>query len=275
MRDPKNIGPILLSKAVTDALADSLREEIGCDLSAAQRLAARARELVPRIAGGADDRDEDLVHRLRDPSVFGGIVESLLEARDLTEAERISLVEHAFDLLPLPRSEGDVILVGARAPRHLLLLASFLMTRDAFSVLHFLHLVYAVFLDRSLVTNVDRAPRSSVLSRVVADAEASENLRVLYACLHLSSIPETEARVELRALLKSQPVPASTRRLLATVVAAEDGGITALAEIARAEGLLPAGAKDPREPAVLANIPRMSDRLSTLGRRWLGRSGGG
>ncbi len=260
---------------MTDALADSLREEIGCDLSAAERLAARARELVPRIAGGADDRDEDLVHRLRDPSVFGGIVESLLEARDLTEAERISLVEHAFDLLPLPRSEGDVILVGARAPRHLLLLASFLMTRDAFSVLHFLHLVYAVFLDRSLVTNVDRAPRSSVLSRVVADAEASENLRVLYACLHLSSIPETEARVELRALLKSQPVPASTRRLLATVVAAEDGGITALAEIARAEGLLPAGAKDPREPAVLANIPRMSDRLSTLGRRWLGRSGGG
>jgi hypothetical protein len=258
---------------VADALADAFRAELPCDATVAAALAARARERLPRMAGSPDDTDEDLVLRLRDPRVFGAFVEALLTEPDLPGSVRRALVEHVFDLLPLPRTEGEVIEVQSRAPPHLLTLATVLTEADGLTVLHIMHLVYAVFLDRSLVTGVPRRVRSALVHSVLAESEAEEGLRALYAALDLSAVPESEAASELRRLLGDVTVPATLRQLVASLAAADDGGRSELTRWAQKQGLLPADLEDPQSPEVLANIPRLPGRLADTGRRYLERTG--
>lgn len=236
-------------------------------------LASLAREDASRVGGTPEDSDEDLVLRLRDPRTFGAFVESVSADRRVDPAVREALVEHVFDLLPLPRTEGEVIAVESRAPRHLIAFAAFLDAADELSLLHVMHLVYAVFLDRSLVIEVPRRTRSAVLRAVVSEKGGDEALRVLYACLSLASVPGLEAASELRWILRKTSVPVGLRRDLARIAAAEDGGRSALTRIAQQQGLIPGDLRDPETPEILANIPRLAERLSALGLRFLKGSG--
>lgn len=258
--------------SVASALVDALRSELPCSEAVARVLADLARERVPRLTGSVEDSDEDVVLRLRDPRLFGEFVESMEDDARVTPATRALLLEHVFDLLPLPRTEGEVIAVETRAPRHLLSLAAGLARSGGLSVLHVMHLVYAVFLDRSLVSSVPRPTRSDVLRAIVSEGGSGEGLRVLYAALHLASVPEPEAAGELRRILGEPAIPVPLRRSLALLAADEDGGRNALAGLARREGLIPETAEDPEGPSVLASIPRLPERLRTAGRRFLERT---
>lgn len=260
---------------MVDSLADAFRAELPCDEAMAAFLAARAREHLLRVTGSSEDTDEDLVLRLRDPRVFGAFVEALLGDPRLPRSYRGALVEHVFDLLPLPRTESDVIEVGSRAPPHLLALAAVLTDADGLTVLHVMHLVYAVFLDRSLVREVPRRVRSTLIHSILARSEAGEGLRVFYAALHLSTVPEPEARAELRRLLEDVTIPATLRRHVAQLAASEDGGRSELAHLAQKEGLLPADLEDPQSPEIVANIPRLPTQLADVGRRHLQKASQG
>ena len=254
-------------------MVDPLRQVFAEDLRRpedADILAARARGLLPTLTGSQDDSPEDMAVRLRDPRIFGTFVGLLLPEEGIGPSAKIALAEHAFDLLPLPGSEGDVILVGSRAPPRLLALAGFLSDEGRLTVLHVMHVLFAVFLDPSLVTNVDRRTRTRLLESVVAQSETSEPVRLLYAGLHVASVPEAEAHATLERLLRGG-APDSLKRVLAGVVAAADGGAAQLVAIAREEGLLASGAGRPLSSSELASVPRMPARLAALGRRWLAR----
>lgn len=256
---------------MADALAEAFRSEIPCDAPTAALLAALARERLASLGGGAEDSDADLIVRLRDPRVFGRFAETVLEDRRAGPGARDAVLEHVFDLLPLPRSEGELIEVESRAPPRLLTLARSLAEGDGLTVLHVMHLVYALFLDRSLVANVPQATRSALYRSVLGVAEAGEDLRVLYACLHLAAVQEAEAASEFRATLRARSLPPSLRRALAVAAAAEDGGRSALTAVAQREGLLPNDLGEDLGPIVLANIPRLPPRLAASGRKYLRR----
>ena len=254
---------------MADLLADAFRAELPCDGAVAASLAARAREHLPRWGGSPEDTDEDLVLRLRDPRAFGAFVEELSTDSTLHPAVLRSLVEHVFDLLPLPRTEGEVIAVESRAPHRLLALAAVLVEGEGLTILHVMHLVYAVFLDRSLVTAVPRQTRSSVLGAILRRSEGEETLRAVYAALHLSAVPESEAATELRRVLDDRAVSPSLQRAIASLASSEDGGQADLSRMARKEGLLPMDLEDPESPEILANIPRLPSRLAAAARQFL------
>ncbi len=257
---------------MADALAEAFRSEIPCEAPVAALLASLARAQLAGLGGGPEDSDADMVVRLRDPRVFGLFAEAALADRRAGPAARDAVLEHVFDLLPLPRSEGELIEVDARAPPRLLALALRLAQSEGLTVLHVMHLVYAVFLDRSLVLNVTKAIRSSLLREVLAVGDASEDLRVLYACLHLASVADSEAVPEFRRTLRSRAHRPSLRRSLALVAASADGGRSVLTSIAQREGLLPSDLGDLQEPTVLANIPRLPEKLAAPAARYLEQS---
>ena len=254
-----------------DALADALRAEIPCDPVVAPRLAALARQQLARLGGTAEDSDQDLLVRLRDPRSFGAFAEVASTDSEVPVGARIAILEHAFDLLPLPRSEADVIEVETRAPPRLLALALRLAQTGGLTVLQVMHLVYAVFLDRSLVRRVPRRVRASLYRHVLAQTDVAEPLRVLYACLHLAAVPEAEAVSEFRWTLRSRALRASLRAALLSVAAAEDGGRAALAAMAQREGLLPGDRPDTQTPEIVANVPRLPDKMGAAARRYLRR----
>lgn len=251
---------------MVDPLEETFRVDAGCSAKAAAILAILARERLPAIVGTAEDAPEDLAVRLRDPRVFGRFIEPLLRSRDLDAPTKVRLAERAFDLLPLPRTEADVILVEARAPGRLLAIADFLLAARAFTILHAMHLVYAVFLDRGLVIGVGRATRSRVLRGILAQADVSTSLRTLYAAMHLASVPEPEAGPEMRHLLDSSGLSETIREGLATAAAMPDGGVSTFALLAQKEDLLPARAD---EIDLLANVPRLGESLADIGKKWL------
>lgn len=257
---------------MADGLADAFRSEIPCEASVAALLATLAREQLPRLGGGPEDSDEDLVLRLRDPRTFGLFAESVLDDPRVGPTARDALVEHVFDLLPLPHSEGDVIDVESRAPPRLFALAARLAEAEGLTVLHVMHLVYALFLDRSLPMNVPRSTRSALYRAVLGQRDAAESLRVLYAGLHLAALPEPEALGEFRKTLRSRAHPPGLLRSLAAAVASDDGGRAALAGLAQGEGLLPPDLRDAQAPTILANIPRLPDRLGAVARKYLARN---
>lgn len=259
-------------RLVADALAEAFRSEIPCDASTAALLATLAREHIAALGGGPDDSDADVTVRLRDPVVFGRFAETVVDDRRVDPGVLDAILEHVFDLLPLPRSEGELIEVDSRAPPRLLALAVRLAETEGLTVLHVMHLVYAVFLDRSLVMNVTRITRTALCRFVLGVADASENLRVLYTCLHLAAVPEAEATSELKVVLRSRTLQPSLRHSLASVAASADGGQSALATVAQREGLLPSDLKDAQGPTVVANIPRLPPRVAALSRKYLERN---
>lgn len=254
---------------MASALVDAFRSELPCGDAEAHILAALARDRVPRLAGSPEDTEEDVILRLRDPRLFGEFVESVTADPRVAAATQVLLLEHVFDLLPLPRTEGEVIAVETRAPRHLLSFAAALIPAGGLSVLHVMHLVYAIFLDRSLVLAVPRPTRSAVLHAIVAEGGSGESVRVLYAALHLASVSESEAAGELRRILGDSTIPIALRRSLAVLAADEDGGQEPLVRMAQREGLIPEVAEDPPGPSVLASIPRLPEQLRSAGRRFL------
>lgn len=258
-----------LLEAMPEPLRDSFLADLRCSPDEASALADLARTWHSERRSEAEDTDEDLIVRLRDPRAYGDFVAGTLADGRLSVKTRTALVEGAFDLLSLPGSEGDVFLVEARAPKGLLTLAAFLAAHGGLTVLHAMHLLYAVFLDRHLVVAVPREARTAVLDAVVRLPEANERVKILYACLHLAVVPAPEAYRALKALLRAAGVPDSFKRALASSVAAEDHGAGRLAALARDEGLLPPEAADAGDPSVIANVPRMPDELASLGRRWL------
>lgn len=255
-------------------LSQSIGSDLHCVSEDADLLARLARDHLAYLVGGEEDSDEDRILRLRDPRVFGEFAESILEDHRLSAGTRTAVVERAFDILPLPRTEGEVILVGTRGPPRLLALAAFLVEQDSFTVLHAMHLVYAVFLDRALLANVPRAIRDAVLSRILDLTEADNDLRLLYLAMHLGAVPESEAYDGLRRMLRSRIVPDSFKQAAAEMVSSEDGGVSVLMEIAQQVGLLPAELGDSDAPEVVVNIPRMPVCLASLGARWLSRHRG-
>ncbi len=258
-----------------DALAEAFRAELPCSTSTAALLATLAREKGGLLEGGPEDTDEDLILRLRDPRTFGAFAERVLHDRRADAVARDAVAERAFDLLSLPRSEGDVIAVEARAPPRLLALAAYVAESEGLTVLHVMHLVYAVFLDHSLVLQVPRPVRVRIYHAILCATDTSENLRAFYACLHLAAVAETEAEAEFRRTLRSRAYSRTLRHELATMAATEDGGRAALAAIARREGLLPADLREPQSPSIQANIPRFPERLAAAARRFLEREESG
>ncbi len=254
---------------MTSPLVEAFRSELPCTENVAASLASLARDRLPRLAGTWEDTEEDLVLRLRDPRTFGDFVESLEGDRRVPESTHALLLDHVFDLLPLPRAEGDVIAVETRAPRHLLSFAASLAGAGGLSVLHVMHVVYAVFLDRSLVTRVPRKTRAAVLRAIVREGGSGESLRVLYACLHLATVPESESASEFTRILEDREVSVGLRRSLASLAAAEDGAHASLTRIAQREGLLPEAIDDAQAQSVLASIPRLPQRLHPIGLRFL------
>lgn len=257
---------------VRGVLVAAFESDLRCERSEAELLAEMALVTVPGITGSEDDTPEDLVVRLRDPRIFGAFAETVTRAPRLPNETRIAVAEHAFDLLSLPRAEGDVFLVASRAPPRLLALAAFLLREDAFTVLHLMHLVYAVFLDRGLVRNVEPAVRSAVVASIAADPGIPEHLRVVYVVLHAASLDDDDAEGALRELLNG-PAPPSMKDTLASLVTQEDGGAGELAQRLRDEGLLPETAVAGSDPLILANIPRLSDRVRRPAEEWIRRGG--
>jgi len=254
------------------ALEESLLIDLRCGESDAATIASLARDCVPRIVESAEDSDEDLVVRLRDPRVFGEFAVPLLDDSHLSAALRTMLAERVFDLLPLPRGEGDVIVVESRAPSRLLAAAAFLARVDRLSVLHVLHLVYALFLDRGLAMRVDRPIRAFVLGRILDHAAVNEGLRAFYAAMHLASVPEQEAHSEFRRTLNEPSIPITLKSALVQLAEEPDRGTARLLSIARDEGLLPSEPIGSDEPLAVVNIPRMPERLRAVARRWRGRN---
>jgi hypothetical protein len=253
---------------MANALHEAFRSDLRCgDLDAA-RLVDLARERLPRMVGSPDDSDEDLVVRIRDPRVFGEFAIPLLGEPGVSPSLRTLLAERTFDLLPLPRGEGDVIVVEARAPARLFDAAAFLAREDRLSVLQVLHLVYAVFLDRGLVSRVGRQVRSSVLAAILGHGEVNEDLRAFFAAMCLASVPEPEAHASFRRILRDPSIPGSLKASLARLAEDPDLARSRLALIAREEGLVPSGAGENEETQVIANIPRLPGRLVPLARRW-------
>ncbi len=66
------------------SLTASFEADLRCPREEAELLAALAREHLPGMGGTAEDSDEDLVLRLRDPGMIGGFVEALLSNRGLS-----------------------------------------------------------------------------------------------------------------------------------------------------------------------------------------------
>ena len=256
---------------VSDSLAESLAADLRCDLSTAIQIAAKARQHLPRIVGTSEDFDEDIIVRLRDPWIFGDFAAALLEDLEVSTEVGSLLVEHAFDLLPVPPGEADLILVETRAPRSLLRLALFVADTKGLTVLHVMHLVFSVFLDRGIVRRAPRPVRSKLLSAVLRLAEVDANLRSFYAAMHLSAIPEPEAHRELRGILVGD-LDEAVKELLARESAAEDGGLEVLLRTAQALSLVPADGSGMATPESIANIPRLPPRLRAVGRRWLAQS---
>ena len=254
-----------------DPLADALRSEIPCEASVATLLASLVRAHRARLGGGPEDTAEDLILRLRDPRAFGAFAQVVLDDDRVPPPTRLAVVEHVFDLLPLPQSEGELFDVEARAPPRLLALAADLAESGDLGVLQVMHLVYAVFLDRSLFRNVTKLVRSTLYRAILAQEDASEDLRALYACLHLAAIPEPEAAAEFRRTLRFKGLPSSLRRVLALAASSADGGRSLLASLAQREGLLPGDRLDAGAPVILANIPRLPERFAATGRRYLER----
>ncbi len=258
---------------MSSPLAEAFRADLRCSDSQADSLAALARERMPSIVGSAEDSEEDLVLRLRDPRAFGAFVGSVVEDPRLPPGLQTSLLEQVFDLLSVPRTEGEVMAVEARAPRNLVDLAARLGAKEGLSILHVMHLVYAVFLDRSLLTDAPRDRRSAVFRTVATGTESGEGLRVLYAAFHLASIPEAEAARELRWFLRASAIPVGVRRSIADMATADDGGQASLTRLAQREGLLPADLGEVRGPLITANIPKLPERLAAAGRRYTKRQG--
>lgn len=235
-----------------DPLAASFREDLSCSEADALALARLARERRASYGGTAEDDDEELVVRLRDPRAYGAFAAPLLEDDALSRDTQRALAAFAFDLLPIPADEREAFLVAARAPTELLAIASRLggdLTAE-----QVLHLVYAIYLDRALLTAASRRERTAVLHRVL---ESGERLAALYATMHLAAVPEAEAVRTLEAVLHDSGVPLPTRRGLEHVVR---GGPAAWLELAQDEGLLPRDlAAD--DPEGLANVPRLPESV--------------
>ncbi len=257
-----------------DVLAESFRIDLRCDAPAAAHLANLARERLPRIAGASEDSDEDLILRLRDPRLFGTFAASVVGDADLSPAVQEAMADRVFDLLPLPRGEGEVILVEGRAPRGLLAVAAFVADAGNLTVLHLMHLVFAVFLDRKIVREAAPEVRTVVLAQVLAQAEANPTLRVLYAAMHLAAVSEAEAHRAFHEILRMRGVDDAMKRSLARAAATEDGGLALFLTVARDEGLVPADWTDGSAPEVIANIPRLPERLRAPANRWLSRHAG-
>jgi len=204
--------------------------------------------------------------RLREPAAFGAFAAPLLRDPSLALGTRRALAEHVFDLLPLPRGEDEAFSVSARAPRDLLAFAEFLIEGDVFTPLHLLHLVYALYLDRSLVTAVRASVGEAVLSHVI-DAASAERVSALYASLHLSALAEAHAVEELRKILEGPRVRIGFKRLLARIVAPDVEGVAAWVVLAQEEGLLPREAAT-SSPEVVANLPRVQPAFAPLVVRW-------
>ncbi len=255
-----------------DPLAEAFQSEIPCEAGVAALLASLAREHLGQLGGGPEDSDADLTVRLRDPRVFGAFAETVFEDRRAGASAQDAVLEHVFDLLPLPRTELELIDVEARAPPRLLALAWRLAESEGLTVLHVMHLVYAVFLDRSLILNVPRSVRSAVYRAVLGVGDASEDLRVLYACLHLATVSEAEGAAEFRATMRLRTLRPSLRQSLASVAASEDGGRSALTVVAQREGLVPSEPGEAPRATILANIPRLPERLAGPARKLLGRN---
>ncbi len=250
-------------------LVDSFRSDLPCSDAEAELLADAARAYVTSTEAAGEDSDEDTIVRLRDPRVFGGFAVSLLEDGRLPASTRAALAERSFDLLPLPRSEGDVMFVPSRSPEDLLRLTLFLARGERLTVIHIMHVVYAVFLDRSLIARTPENLRSEVLGFILGDVESSERLRALYACFHLSVVPETEAHRDFGGILKDRTLPVSLRALLARIAVSEDGGVAEIAKAARDEGLLPEDSEELDAPQTVANVPRLPTRLVAMAKPWL------
>jgi len=226
------------------------------------------RTLDPR-SSPSELSDEDVIARLQDPRAFGLFARRVIDSRVSREV-KIGVAERAFDLIPLPVSEHAVFSASERTPPGLLRLARFLLENEAFTVLHLLHLVYAAFVDPSLVRSTDRRTGTWILIAIVAREEFPRVPRLLLAFQFLSTLPDRDGSAALHAILRAGTVDVRTKRSLATVASASDGGRAWFAATAVQEGLLPPPTDSlASEVELEARVPSLSENIRARARRWL------
>src|SRR3989304_5504669 len=149
---------------------------------------------------------------------------------------RPEVLERGGGSPPPTRGVAEPFSVETRGPHNLIALPRPLIAASAFTPLHLLHIVYAVFLDRSLVAAVDRETRSAVLAYVAASASSDDRVSALYVSLHLSALEEPEATVELRSMFESAVPRWLFKRLVAGVVAPDIRGVAAWGPLGQGGG---------------------------------------
>ena len=254
---------------MADPLAESFLEDLGCSASEAAALGERARAyLRETLPDSEEDDDADLVIRLRDARTFGAFAGSCLDEPRLVPGTRLALANRVFDLLPLPTSERVAFDPRDRVPPNLLELAAWIERRREFAPLHFLHVLYATFLDRTLVRRTPTVARSVVLRASLRAPELEVSSKVLYALLHLGAVPDSEARRELRWIVREANVPDEVRTAVARAASSPDGARHAFFEAARDQMLI-AEETPEDDPRVIANAPAIPPGLEHIARRWL------
>lgn len=261
---------------MADALVTYLNEEFPAittetrvlRLLAYDAVADHQRTLDPR-ATAADLSDEDVLARLQEPRAFGLFARRVIDSRVSREV-KIAVAERAFDLIPLPASEFDAFPAADRTPPSLLRLARFLLENGAFTVLHLLHLVYAAFLDLSVVRAANRTTRSWVLMAIVAREELPPVMRLLLAFQFFAAMPPRDAASALEAVFRARFVDGGTKTGLATIASASDGGRAWFAATAVQEGLLPPSTDSKAsEIEFAARVPAIPDSVQVRARKWL------
>jgi len=239
-------------------------------LLAYDAVAGHQRSLDPR-AVATDLSDEDVIARLHEPRAFGLFARRVMDSRVSREV-KIAVAERAFDLIPLPASEFDAFPAAERTPLGLLRLARFLLENEAFTVLPLLHLVYAAFLDLSIIRVADRETRSWVLMAIVAREELPQTMRLLLAFQFLAAMPPRDAGAALEAIFRGRFVDAGTRTSLATIASASDGGRAWFAGTAVQEGLLPPSTDSKAsEIEFEARVPAIPESVRARAARWLAK----
>ena len=228
------------------------------------------RSLDP-TARASDLSDEDVIARLQDPRAFGLLARRVLDARVSREV-KISVAEHAFDLIPIPATDHVAFRVEERTPPGLLRIVRFLLESEAFTVLHLLHLVYAAFLDPALLRNADRQTRTWVLMAMMAREELPDTQRLLAAFQFLAAMSPRDASAAFDAIVKARFVSPAVRSGMAAAASGSDGGRAWFTAVAVQEGLLPpSDGSEASRMEFEARVPALPENVRERARRWLER----
>ncbi len=253
-----------MGKAV-GALQAFFRDEMGALPGEAQRLAELAREVLQEVHGEAvgEDPEEDLCTRLQGPWAFGHLAARSLILLEICDGVKDRLVHRAFDIIPLPE-EMEVFPLEDRVPGGLQEIVHWLLVRGQFTSLHFLHLLYGLFLRPDQAALGPASVVAQNLAAVVASPDQLPEEKALMALLTATSREEGAAL--LSAVLRSSALPPALRHRVAEACLFEGDLGVLLRDLCRRQGLLP---KEGWEPVVASLDAEPSESMRRTAKDWL------